>query len=200
MLHVRVPKDDFAKETIQELEEFCIQEIIKKNSQWFKNALEEEKIRELFDSSLSGETIILYVSALRSYFSGEDTPICNWLETHKHTPKNVRCTIVCDGLFIYPRKFGMRWIVRELGEYKEDPEEILPDVPEILEHWKERTAKYLLQLDEKKAWMEKKISTIQERKERIASQMEKMSAVEIYQLEEEVEVLRGLMDEDKTFP
>lgn len=187
LLHLRVPRDDFAKETIQELENFCIQELVKNNKKWFRNELEESKIQEMYDSCISQDVLHIYVSSLRSYLTGPgaEMGVCDWLENGKHKfPQLVQCTVVCDGLFIYPKKFGLRWVIREIGEYQEqEHEDILPEVQDIVEHWTERGNTFLQKLDEK-------IKMLMERREQVARQLEKIREVEIYQLEEEVEVLR----------
>jgi hypothetical protein len=64
--------------------------------------------------------------------------------------------IVCDGLYIYPDKFGLRWIITEIQEYQE-PEDISPDMDELLIYWKDKTDRHIKELESKKKEIEDKI-------------------------------------------
>ena len=64
---INVPQDDYAKETIISLEKYCLQEMIRNNNKWFNNNLTEDKINDLFESSVIEENAIsLYVSLVRT--------------------------------------------------------------------------------------------------------------------------------------
>ena len=35
-------------------------------------------------------------------------------------PLPIKCKVICDGVFIYPKKFHLRWILTDLQEYDEN--------------------------------------------------------------------------------
>lgn len=202
LLDVRVPIHDFAMETIQSLEEHCIQELIQHNAKWFKNSLEEEKIREYFESCVTGDSLRVYASALRSSGIHQETMvnIGEWLHIHRHQiPKQSTITIVCDGMFIYPHKFGLRWIIREVKEYQE-PEEIVPDVDEIISFWQEKATQSIDELtSQREQWLHK-IQKVDARMEKIHQLSQKISfgGLDMPSLEKEIDALKKVIDE-KTF-
>jgi len=206
LLDVRVPTNDFAMDTIQELEALCIQELIKNNAKWFKNSLEEEKIREYFESCIVGDNLRIYASALRSSGVQHETMVNvgEWLQTYRNQiPKQITITIVCDGMFIYPHKFGLRWIVREIKEYQE-PEEIVPEVDEIVTFWQEKASQFVEELlSQKKHWLQKieQLDSRIEKVRRCAAKIHHVPDMDFSQMEKEIDALKESIKviDEKTF-
>ena len=163
LVDIRVPLNDYSVEYITNIEDACIKELIKANSMWFKNGLNAEAIPSMLESCISrGTSLHIYASNIRS--SGVCSEglinIDEWLEKYKKSTK-VSLTIVCDGLYIYPDKFGLRWIITEIREYQE-PEDISPDMNELVMYWKDKATQYIEDLEIKKGVLEKKITTLTE--------------------------------------
>jgi hypothetical protein len=199
LLYVRVLPDDFAKEQILKLEENCISEMITHNAKWFRNGLEEGKIRDMFESCLEGDVLRVYVSPLRSTIQHPEMLLTEWLQANKtHLPKNITITITCDGMFIYPTKFGLRWIIQEMKEFQEE-EDISPEAGDILEYWEEKAISKIQQLQKEKESCEERMKKLQEVIDKIQQSMNKMKKLpEISLLEQEVAKLKNFMEE-KTF-
>jgi len=202
LLDIRVPLGDFAMETIQKMEDICIQELIQHNTKWFKNHLEEEKIRGFFDSCIRDDTLRIYASNLRSTVSENEQSVSEWLHSiRKQIPKQVSLTIICDGMFIYANKFCLRWIVREIKEYQE-PEDILPDTEDIVHFWKEKAHTFIESLQQQKQIWGKKIELLEKRIETVEETVERISqSSSLPILEKEIERLKEAMKvmEEKTF-
>lgn len=193
---INVPQDDYAKETIISLEKYCLQEMVRNNNKWFNNNLTEDKINDLFESSVIEENAIsLYVSLVRTYFSGENVSIGEWLEREKNnTPKNISLSIICDGLFIYKHKFGLRWVIKEINKNNEDyTDEIIPDKNDIVDFWQDNVNEYINNLDELSKEYETKISDIKKNKQFVISQMEKIKITDVSYLDTEINELKELM-------
>jgi len=139
----KIPSSEYNYKVIQDLETSIVQQIIEKNHTWFKNDLSEETIRNLFKSSIYNQELLVYYSSIRPPNSSI-TNIERWNYDKKYSmPIQMRCKIQCDGMFIYSKKFELRWILTAFNEYDEennleeisiDPEERL----EIEDYWKEQ--------------------------------------------------------------
>lgn len=202
-LHIKLPKNDYALENILEIEETCITEITNKNKEWFKNEMSEETIRELFQSSFDEDNILrCYISLLRAPTTKPGILVSELLQTYKHSlPKNIQVTILCDGLYIYPNSFGLRWIVSEIGD-SEEPGDILPETSDIIEYWTEKKEACLEQLHTYDQHFRKKLQDISKLKEEIEHRYLRILEISnVDLLEEEIhrfrEVLRSV--DEKTF-
>lgn len=201
LLDIRVPRGDFAMEVMQQVEDICIQELIRHNTKWFKNHLEEENIRGFFDSCIQDDILRIYVSNLRSSVAGSEESISQWLYSiRKQIPKQVCLTVICDGMFIYANKFCVRWIVREVKEYQE-PEDILPDTEDIVPFWTEKGHACIASLQhQKQIWLQK-IQLLEKRMATVEEIIQRMSETTcLPNLEKEVEQLKEAMKvmEEKT--
>lgn len=148
MVHIDVSQDQNAADTIKDLETQCLQSITSNNKKWFRNALEESVIQEMFDPTLVQGSVRSYISLLRSHLEVPgyaDFP--EWFNKCK-LPAPFHITLVCDGLFIYPNRFGIRWIIRSIKENKEDPDDIVPEYGEIITYWEEKVTAQKKILDE----------------------------------------------------
>lgn len=161
LVDIRVPPNDYSVEYISMIEKQCIKELIKQNSNWFKNGLNADAIPSMLESCITRDTSIhIYASNIRS--SG----VCSeglinmdeWFAKYRNLTK-VSLKIVCDGLYIYPDKFGLRWIITEIQEYQE-PEDICPDMDELVIYWKDKATRYIEGLEARKTDLEQEIQNI----------------------------------------
>lgn len=170
LVDIRVPIKDYSVEYISAIEKQCIKGLIKENANWFKNGLNADAIPDMLESCISRDTSIhIYASNIRSsgVCSEGLVNIDEWFNTHKNLTK-VSLKIVCDGLYIYPDKFGLRWIITEIQEYQE-PEDISPDIDELIIYWKDKAVRHISELEIMKSELEDKIAHIQEICENINS-------------------------------
>lgn len=148
MVTIDISQDQNAVEFINKLESLCVQTLNSNNKKWFRNALEESVIQEMFDPTLVQHSVRSYISLLRSHLEVPgyaDFP--EWFNKCK-LPAAFHVTLVCDGLFIYPNRFGIRWIIRSIKENKEEPDDIVPEYGEIITYWEEKVEAQKKILDE----------------------------------------------------
>lgn len=148
-IEINMSHDHSAINFIKKLETECIETIIKHNKKWFLNSLDELKIYNLFNTTVEQERLTCYISLLRSYINIQGyTDLPEWIHATKDKlPKSIHIKLLCDGLFIYPKRFGLRWIVESIQEIPEETEDIIPDYEDIIQYWQEKvtTAKKLYQ-------------------------------------------------------
>ena len=139
-IELNLSEDQSAIHFIKQLENYCIESLIKHNKKWFRNGLDESKIFSMFDSTLLQDRMHCYISLLRSRLNIPDfIDIPEWIQTVKDKlPKTIHIKLLCDGLFIYPKRFGLRWIVDSIQEFQEDIHEISPDYDDIIQYWQSR--------------------------------------------------------------
>jgi hypothetical protein len=164
LVDIRVPINDYSVEYISAIEKQCIQEVIKENASWFKNGLNADAIPAMLESCISRDTSLhIYASNIRSsgVCSEGLVSIDEWFGKYSKNLTKVSLKIVCDGLYIYPDKFGLRWIIQEIQEYQE-PEDISPDIDELVIYWKDKAARQIKELEIKKNELEQKIADLAE--------------------------------------
>lgn len=163
LVDIRVPANDYSVEYISAIEKQCIAQLIKENSNWFKNGLNADAIPSMLESCISRETSLhIYASNIRSSGVCSDgfMDIDDWFSSHKNFTK-VSLKIVCDGLYIYPDKFGLRWIITEIQEYQE-PEDIGPDMDELVLYWKDKAERHIDELERQKNQLADKIAELKQ--------------------------------------
>lgn len=189
LIDIQVPENDFAMEAILSIEKSCVAELIKNNSKWFDNSLNEDKIPTLLESCVHDDNCLqIYSSNIRSVavFNNSIISVSDWLEKN---PIEVSLTIFCDGMFIYPTRFGLRWIISEIKECENNAEDICPDIGELEEFWKDKATQYLKAMLIQKEKLDKKISEVNSI----------IDSFGISELDSNVDKLKSLMDEWKTF-
>lgn len=194
---LRVPIDDYAKSMISDFEKVCVEKLILENKTWFSNALDDDEIHTMIKSSISGDdSMRIYASSVRSVGeTGAD--IDDWMiEIKKRLPLKVSVTIVCDGLFIYPTFYSLRWIIGEISEYKE-PDDIIPDIDEIMDLWKEKALISVEDLEHIKTTHIDIIKNIDNKIDKIKNISENLDNENISELEKEIIDLKTLKN---TFP
>lgn len=178
---IKVPENDYNYGIIKNIEEYVIQQIIENNGNWFNNDLSEEIIRESFKSTLSGGNINIYYSTQRP----PDSAIFDfekWYNDNKYNSSlSIRCKIKCEGVYIYPKKFLLRWIITAIDEYDEDVDinEIIIDNEErqeIEKYWKDNYETFIAKLNQNKQKcmdMLVEYKNIQEKTEQLFKQIDK---------------------------
>ena len=116
---------------------------IRKNQEWFNNNLDRETIDQLFRNSMNqiNNTMVVLLSDTNEpivYVNGIQEDDYN---INNITPKtSLTLTIEAQGLLIYPKKFGIRWIVRSIyitnNNIDDSNEGITIDKEGIEEAWK----------------------------------------------------------------
>lgn len=120
---IKVPENDCNYKVIKNIEEYTIHQIIENNGSWFNNDLNEEIIRKSFKSTLNNGNINVYYSSQRPPDSVSEAmfDFDKWCTDNKYnTSLSIRCKIKCEGIYIYPKKFLLRWIITSIDEYDED--------------------------------------------------------------------------------
>jgi hypothetical protein len=116
---------------------------IEKNQDWFNNNLTNETIDQLFRNSMNktNNTMLVLISDTNEpsvYVNGVTDEDFNINNIKSKTP--VSLVIEAQGLLIYPKKFGIRWIVRSIyisnNSNDDTQEHIYIDKESIEESWK----------------------------------------------------------------
>lgn len=188
LLDIQVPENDFAMEYILKMESACIDKLINENSNWFNNALDRCNIPSLLESCVHKNNCLqLYSSNIRSsaVFNGDIISVTEWLSNN---PVEVSLTIICDGMVIYPKRFGIRWVISEITQYDNQCDEMIPDVGELESFWKNYSTQYLKELLDEKEKLDKKISEVK-------NIVESFGNNDINDLESNIEKLKTSMNE-----
>ena len=133
-----ISQDQNALEVVKNLEKQCVNSLRENNRKWFRNALDNSVIEEMFDPTMGKDgSMRCYISFLRSHLEVASSDFPDWYKKCQ-LPAPYHVTLHCDGLFIYPDRFGLRWIIHSIKEYKEDPDDIVPEYAEIISYWEEK--------------------------------------------------------------
>jgi hypothetical protein len=127
-LRVWIPPESGAYQTLEALDKHAMQESIDKNKAWFSNALTKDTIYEYFRPSLSQQVCNATVSSvvLPRTVSWCGTMVDDFESiVQQHTDKDIRMnlcqlTLEVQGLYFHQKRFGIRWIVRDIQFYKEN--------------------------------------------------------------------------------
>jgi hypothetical protein len=129
--------------TISSIDDEARKLTIENNQEWFKNNMDTETINALFRNSVNktNNTMLVLISDTNDpsiYVNGVRDDEFN---IHSLTAKtSLTLTLEAQGLMIYPKKFGIRWIVRSiyiLNENADDTQEnIYIDKETIEDSWK----------------------------------------------------------------
>ena len=129
--------------TISEIDNEARKITIENNQDWFNNNLDEDTINALFRNSINkvNNTILVLISDTNDptiYINGIRDDDFNIITLTSKTPLTL--VIEAQGLMIYPKKFGIRWIVRSIyisnDNSDETQENIYIDKESIEESWK----------------------------------------------------------------
>jgi hypothetical protein len=123
LLKIHVPTD--VAHPIQELDEACKAAVLENNGSWFSNNLAEREIEEFYRPSC-GQTS-LQVVALHSkpprevVWCGESLPSISDIPQDINLASFVASIVIeAQGLFFYPKRFGVRWLLRNIKVARTD--------------------------------------------------------------------------------
>ena len=196
ILKLWVPRDSPSFDTLKDLDEKAFHVVQENNQKWFKNSLDEEKIRDYFRPSLTNDFLCVMVSNVAqprtimvdSILKESFTEILA-MDKKDLTKCSVTCNIDVQGLYFYPNRFGIRWIIRDIFINHAKPEETLNpldmcDKHEIDEFWSNEVADAVQNIDNDIQGLQSKIDILQKKKqtmkELLSEAVEQPDASEIW--------------------
>jgi hypothetical protein len=140
---------------------------IEKNQTWFNNGLESDTIDKLFRNSLNktNNTMLVLISDTNEptlYVNGIQDDDFNLNELTPHV--SFTLTIEAQGLLIYPKKFGIRWVVKSIYITNDKSDDHIDntyiDKESIEESWKNDISEIELRISEDIHVLESRIETL----------------------------------------
>ena len=169
LIHCWIPKESPTIEKIQEIDEIILNSVKKNNTKWFANNLDESKINEFYRPSFN--IIRSKMTVLLSKYKHSNIFINNKeiidedfdLTTYDFKDKKIVLDIEAQGLYFYPQKFGIRWIIRSLSIYsnEENENDIIYDEKDIENDWNDTIQEFIDTIDTNCNLLENKISNLQ---------------------------------------
>jgi Family of unknown function (DUF5871) len=119
-----VPPDSIASDTMADIDAMSMKAASDNNREWFTNGLSDEQINEYFRPCIDPSTNIadILVSSIKvprsilwhgdsvdDFHNIATAPMREW------KTMECSCTLEAQGLYFYKKKFGIRWIVREIA-------------------------------------------------------------------------------------
>jgi hypothetical protein len=129
--------DSDVENLIVNIDEQVKVETKKKNGKWFKNSLDDDVIDAMFRPAINtlNHTMKLLISETRDpniYYDGvlldSVASILSLEGLSSLKSKYITAEIEAQGLFIYPKKFGVRWIINTISIQSQ---EYVPDESDI---------------------------------------------------------------------
>ena len=124
LLRIIIPKNIEEYREIIEIDESICKNAIVNNNKWFNNNLQEDEIHEFFRPSLNTEqdTMTVMISDIRDIIITHNESVIDSLENIdlKNPHIELSLEIEAQGLYFFPKKFGIRWIVNKLSIYNSD--------------------------------------------------------------------------------
>ena len=137
LLRIILEKETEQYNKVIEIDDNIRETAISNNNKWFNNNLDIEKIKEFYRPSLNidQDTMTIMISDI------QDTVI---LLNFTQKTLYLSLEIEAQGLYFFPKKFGIRWIVNKLAIYtgenlNNDTEDII-DRDSIEEEWEQEVA------------------------------------------------------------
>lgn len=124
LLKVWLPPGCHAEEEVTSMDQTALDAIRVNNGTWFRNNLSEEKMIEYFRPALAeGQPFTVLVSDMR-----EPDPPGEWDTLKRMDARSLRsvmvnCIFEAQGLFFYPKRFGIRWMLRGIRIQRDEEEE-----------------------------------------------------------------------------
>ena len=163
--------------------------MIQTNQNWFQNDLTETEIRAMFKPSFVQNELTVYYSHLRPPHT-HIADIHEWIQQHKYSlPISIKCTLKCDGLFVYPTYFQLRWTLVQIDEFEDIELEIDTDERLSIEtYWKTLVEK-------KSKEIRQHIESLYQQEDLLKRTIQRMEqSVSMNEWELEIEQLRSFMD------
>jgi hypothetical protein len=174
MVKLWIPKDSYAHEVMSDLDSGAIQNVISHNEEWFQNALSQQHIYDFFRPCLDQETCVVLASSVKVprsiTFRGK--ALDNFDELTRAMPRELRsllcsCSLEAQGLYFYPKKFGVRWIIRTIELHDkaqiDEPEALLNhDKEEVEEFWRNELSEARVSIAQDVKVLEEKIAKLRD--------------------------------------
>jgi hypothetical protein len=124
LLRIILPKDSEQYQEIQKVDESICKNAIVNNNKWFNNNLKEDEINEFFRPSLNTEqdTMTVMISDIHDIIITLNDTVIDTLDKIdlKNPHIDISLEIEAQGLYFFPKKFGIRWIVHKLAIHNSD--------------------------------------------------------------------------------
>lgn len=122
ILKLWIPPDSIACEVMEDTDDKAILTTSEHNKEWFANGLSAGKINEYFRRSIDNQVCNVIVSPIkvpRSIIINGET-IDDFDKVAAIPTRELKsfvhcsCTIEAQGLYFYPKRFGVRWLLTEI--------------------------------------------------------------------------------------
>jgi phage pi2 protein 07 len=131
LLRIVLPKNCEQYTKIKEIDESICLHTIQNNQKWFNNNLSTDEIRAFFRQSLNTETdtMTLMIIDIQDIVIRVNDVVVDLLEEvdFKNPTLYLSLEIEAQGLYFFPKKCGIRWVVNKLSLYSEYPLHTTPD-------------------------------------------------------------------------
>lgn len=128
VLSLHVPEDDPAIKVLQDIDNQAYNAVVDNNEEWFNNSLDEACIQQFFRASVTDDRMGVLVSQQREPVEMKwDTDVCaSFGELVRNGIVHKLCTVEIEaqGIFFYPQRFGIRWVLRRIRVQSCDHDEI----------------------------------------------------------------------------
>lgn len=148
LLRIILEKETEQYNKVIEIDDNIRETAISNNNKWFNNNLDIEKIKEFYRPSLNidQDTMTIMISDIQDTVILLNDKVVDNIENIDFTQKTLYLSleIEAQGLYFFPKKFGIRWIVNKLAIYtgenlNNDTEDII-DRDSIEEEWEQEVA------------------------------------------------------------
>lgn len=117
-----IAPDNPALDAITDVDREVIDTSIEHNQEWFANSLSRDKINEYFRPCVNQQVCSVIVSTVKVPRSlvvcGTTVDDFSCVQSAPAVKRlTCDCTLEIQGVYFYPKKFGVRWIVRTLELY-----------------------------------------------------------------------------------
>jgi hypothetical protein len=176
LLRIVLPKDTEAYNKIQEIDENICQNAVKNNQKWFNNNLESIEIKEFFRPSLNivENTMTTMIIDIKDTLITLNDTVIDSVENidFKNSNNRLSLEIEAQGLYFFPKKFGIRWIVNKLSiyvDYPETTEDEEIDRKTIEEDWEKELDVLNDHIEEDIDFLHKKIESLKASSQKLKS-------------------------------
>jgi len=144
LLRIVIPKNSDQYSKIQEIDDIICENAINNNQKWFHNNLQIEQIKEFYRPSLNTihDTMTILITDIHDTIITLNDTVIDSIEDIDFKNSNVHLSLEVEaqGLYFFPKKFGIRWIVNKIAIYNDhtiinDNQDELIDRESIEDEW-----------------------------------------------------------------
>ena len=148
LLRIILDKDTEQYNKVIQIDNTISATAISNNNKWFNNNLDIEQIKEFYRPSLNidQDTMTILISDIQDTVILLNDVVIDNIDNIDFTHKNLYLSleIEAQGLYFFPKKFGIRWIVNKIAIYtgenlNNDTEDII-DRESIEEEWEQEVS------------------------------------------------------------